>query len=104
VSVGRDGGPGHVTAVAFERAEALAALQVPNAQRVVPGRRDRTASVRRDGGPVHPTAVAFERAEAEAALQVPNPQRLVPGRRDRTASVRRDGNQDRQQSSDRELP
>ncbi len=39
----------------------FSALQVPNAQRVVLGRRDRTASVRRDDDPVHRIAVAFER-------------------------------------------
>ena len=63
---GTDGDPDHQTAVAFERAEALAALQVPNPQRFVVGRRDCTASVRRDGDPVHRIAVAFERAEALA--------------------------------------
>jgi hypothetical protein len=90
-TIWRDGDPVYRIAVAFERAEALAALQVPNPERVVPRRRDRAATVRRDGDPVYRIAVAFERAEALAALQVANPQRVVLGRRDRTATVRRDG-------------
>ena len=42
---------------------ALAALQIPEPQRLVPGRRDGPAPVGRDGDLSHRTAVAFERAD-----------------------------------------
>ena len=69
----------------------FSALQVPNAQRVVLGRRDRTASVQRDDDPVHRIAVAFERADALAALQVPNPAKgsYAPASPDRVPTWRR---------------
>src|SRR5208283_5263514 len=88
----RNGDPIHPISVAFERTHGLAALQLPHPQRVVPGCRDRTASIRRDSDPIHPISVAFERTDSLAALQVPHPQRLVRGRRDRTLTIRRDSN------------
>ena len=63
--------------MAFERAQCLAALQVPQPQRSVTRSRDGTASVGRYRHGIDPARMAFERAQCLAALQVPDPQRSV---------------------------
>ena len=65
--------------MAFERADRLAALQVPEPQRLVKRGRYGTAAVGRHHHGGDRASMAFERPDRLAALQVPEPQRIVIG-------------------------